>query len=37
MQGQGRAIIYLKRTKRWQAVSDWLTKDAKLKIRVVNP
>lgn len=37
MQGQGKAVIYLKRSKKWEAVTDWLTKDAKLKIRVTNP
>lgn len=37
MRAQGKATVYLKRTKKWEAVTDWLTKDAKLKIRVTNP
>ena len=36
-QGAGKAIIFLKRTKRWEAVTDWLSKDAKMRLRVMNP
>lgn len=32
----GKATIIVKRSDRWENVSDWLRKDAKLKIRVVN-
>ena len=36
IEGAGKAVIFLKRTKKWQAVTDWLTKDAKLRIRVIG-
>ncbi len=36
LEGAGKAVIFLKRTKKWEAVTDWLTKDAKLKIRVIG-
>jgi hypothetical protein len=32
----GKATLVLKRSERWENVTDWLRKDAKLKIRVVN-
>ena len=35
-EGQGKALIVLKRTARWENVTDWLRKDAKLRIRVLN-
>jgi hypothetical protein len=36
LEGAGKALICLKKTKKWEAVTDWLTKDAKLKIRVTG-
>ena len=32
----GKGSLILDRSKRWEAVTDWLRKDAKLKIRVMN-
>lgn len=32
-----KANIQLKRSERWENVTDWLRKEAKLKLRVVNP
>lgn len=31
------ASMSIKRGERWEHVTDWLRKDAKLKIRVMNP
>lgn len=36
LQTGGKAIIYLKRTKKWESITDWLAKDAKMKLRVMN-
>jgi hypothetical protein len=30
------ATLVIKRSERWENVTDWLRKDAKLKIRVLN-
>lgn len=32
-----KATLLIKRSERWQNVTDWLRKDAKLRIRVINP
>jgi hypothetical protein len=32
----GKGTLTLDRSKRWENVTDWLRKDAKLKIRVMN-
>jgi|JI6StandDraft_1071083.scaffolds.fasta_scaffold150973_2 hypothetical protein len=32
----GKATLTLKRSERWENVTDWMRKEAKLKIRVVN-
>jgi hypothetical protein len=31
-----KATLVIKRSERWENVTDWLRKDAKLKIRVIN-
>ena len=35
-ESEGKAAIHLKRTKKWEVITDWLTKEAKLKIKVIN-
>ena len=35
-EGAGKGTLTLNRSKRWETVTDWLRKDAKLKIRVKN-
>ena len=32
-----KASLLIKRSERWETVTDWLRKDAKLRIRVINP
>lgn len=32
----GKGNLILDRSKRWEVVTDWLRKDAKLKIRILN-
>lgn len=35
-ESEGKAVIHLKRTKKWEVITDWLTKEAKLRIKVLN-
>lgn len=35
-EGTGKGTLVLERSKRWETITDWLRKDAKLRIRVKN-
>ena len=34
--GTGKVNLVLEKSKRWEVITDWMRKDAKLKIRVYN-